>query len=383
MKVKELFIKNKSQFIAFFLVPLISLLFIGSVFGNIFVENIPFGIADLDNSSFSRGIVRQFTIHPGLRIAYYAESEADLESAITSRKVLGGIVIPKGFYRDMLEKKSPKALVLIDGTNMLVGNTLQGYSSAIFGTVSAGLQLNILQGRGMAPAQAKSTLSAFTFIDRVMFEPTLSYQKYLVHLVFLYVVQMVFLSMFLVPHLFAKKESLSRIGLRSREARESAKETVLTIIIAIAVLCVTSFLALLVGGKILHVDSFGSFLEHCALIGIFLVDLTAMGLVFAAITKNLGHFQELYAILSMVFLLSAGIPWPGYMMPKAVSLFVQAFWPLFNVAYPFKALHMKGIGWDLVIPRIGQGLIFAAVWGAIGVALYRRKINSHSQEKQS
>ena len=38
--------------------------------GNLYVENIPLGVVDLDNSSFSRQIIRGLEDHPGFTVQY-------------------------------------------------------------------------------------------------------------------------------------------------------------------------------------------------------------------------------------------------------------------------------------------------------------------------
>ncbi len=86
-------------------------MFLAFVYSKVFILNIPFGVVDHDNSSLSRKIVQQLDTHPGINVKYYTDSEEQLADAIKVRTVNGGIVIPKGFHQDILEKKVPRCFV--------------------------------------------------------------------------------------------------------------------------------------------------------------------------------------------------------------------------------------------------------------------------------
>ena len=157
MRVLRFIARDKKSIISLSLVHIIILIFVCSVFSKIYIENIPFGIADMDNSSLSRTIIQQLKNSPGLNISYYADSQAELEEAIKEKKVNGGIVIPKDFNKDAVRMKSPSLALLIDETNMVVGSNIYAYGNTVIGTVNAGFQLNVFQGKNMLPDIAKKT----------------------------------------------------------------------------------------------------------------------------------------------------------------------------------------------------------------------------------
>lgn len=90
MKFLRLLNEEKKNIISFFAAPIIGILLVSFVYSKVFVENIPFGVVDLDNSSLSRNIVQQLKNHPGLKISYYTDSEVELENAIKKKQVNGG-----------------------------------------------------------------------------------------------------------------------------------------------------------------------------------------------------------------------------------------------------------------------------------------------------
>ena len=107
MRVLRFIARDKKSIVSLSLTHIITVVFVCSIFSKIYVENIPFGIVDMDNSSLSRTIIQQLKNSPGLNISFYADSENELEQAIKEKRVSGGIVIPKDFNKDAVKMKSP------------------------------------------------------------------------------------------------------------------------------------------------------------------------------------------------------------------------------------------------------------------------------------
>lgn len=369
--------QDKKTIIVLILAPIIACLGICFVFSKIYIEEIPFGIVDMDNSSLSNAIVQQFNNHPGLSISYYTDSQADLEEAIKNKKIRGGLIIPQNYYKDVNQLKAPKTLLLIDGTNMVIGNSVQGYCSNILGTFNTQFQLNILEGKNMLPYTAKQAISTFTFSERVLYDPTLSYMRNLIYTIMAFVIQLVYMTFFLVPILIEeKKYYLTNPTISKTEQRDRYYALFKRIFAIIIISYITSFIGLCFAGKFFHVPLRGSILEYFALMAVFLIDLTAIGFVISAFIDDLVYFIEVYAIINLVFMLTSGIALPEYMMPKYFAAIIKSIWPFIYVAIPLKALNLKGIGWHAILPYINGGIVYALFWMPIGVKLYTAKIRS-------
>jgi len=373
MNLSALVRQNRGLLVRMVVLPVALLVVMGFLFSRTYVEHIPFGVVDRDNSSLSRTVVRQFKLHPGFAVQGYYESEAALEDAIRTKKVLGGLIVPPSFYRDLLDHKSPSVLVLLDGTNVIVATIAQGYSSTILGTLNAGFQVTLLEGKGMLPTQTKTSVTSFSFTDRVLFEPTLSYLMYLIYLIFLYTVQTLYFGQFLMPYLMARKAR----WLEGRPAggwASEARDTLALPALVILTLGVSTYLGLVVGFWLFGVHVLGNPLQHLVSIAVFLTGLTGIGLFATAVIRNLRFFLEAYYIFALALVLTSGVAWPASMMPPGFAEVVQIFWPLFNEAYTIKALHLKDLSWDLLVPSIAKGLAYAALWGGLGAWLLARRV---------
>lgn len=374
MKFSRLLKEEKQNIISFILGPIIGILLVSFVYSKVFVENIPFGVVDLDNSSLSRSIIQQLKNHPGLKVNYYTDSEAELENAIKKKQVNGGIVIPEDFSKNLSLKKSPNALILVDGTNMLIGGNALGYSSAVLGTLSAGIQLNVLQGNNLLPATAKSVLGTFSYVERTLYDPQSSYIRNLAYTVVPFSIQMTFLTQFLVPLLIEKKKALSTIKIRSKEGMKNICNILARILLISTIAIISSFIALCIIGKKYSLPLRGDILIYVVLMCLFLINLTAVGLVFSSFINNNVYFFQFYLMSNLVIMMSCGVTYPEYMMPTGFYQIVKAIWPFIHVAIPLKYLNLKGVGWDVIFPYINSGLKYTLFWLPVGLVLYSASI---------
>lgn len=377
--------RDKNSILKSALIPIISIIGICFIFSKIYVQNIPFGIVDLNNSTLSQNIIQQLKNNPGLKISYYTDSENNLEESIKEKKVSGGIIIPKDFNKKAVEMKSPSILLLIDGSNMVIGNNILGYVSTVLGTINAGFQLNVLQRNNMLPYTAEQTLLSFSFSERILYEPQLSYMKYLVYTIMPLTVQLFFFADFLVPLLIKEKSRFALIKTHSKQGLKDIAILSARILIIMGIFIVSSFIGLCAVDKLFGVPMRGSILTYFILMFIFLINLTAMGLIFSSIIENPIYFVEIYGMVYISIMLTSGVPWPEYMMPKPLVMAVQNLWPFMDVALPLKYLNLKGIGWNIIFPYIKNGLYYTLFWLPVGILSYSTSIifKKHRNKKKS
>lgn len=382
MRVLRFIARDKKSIISLSLVHIIIVVFVCSVFSKIYIENIPFGIADMDNSSLSRTIIQQLKNSPGLNISYYADSQAELEEAIKEKKVNGGIVIPKGFNKDAVKMKSPSLALLIDETNMVVGSNIYAYGNTVIGTVNAGFQLNVFQGKNMLPDIAKKTITSFSYGERILYETQLCYMRYLIYTLVPYLIQGTFLMTFLVPALIKNRKKLNLINIKSKGGLRNILILLARILMIMIVTIISSFIGLCILDKYFGLPLRGNIFEYFALMFVFLIDITAMGFFFAAFIDNMIYFVQFFGMINIVTFLTSGVPFPEYMMPGRLSLIIKSLWPFMNVALQFKSLNLKGIGWDIILPYIKNGILYALVWLPIGMGLYFARIGLYKYKNK-
>ena len=89
---------------------------------------------------------------------------------------------------------------------MVGGNALNGCAT-VLSTLSAGTELKILEGSGMNPTSAQTSLGSFTAVDRAVYEPTGGYTPRMMYALMIMLVQQIMLINFVMP-LFTEKNTL-------------------------------------------------------------------------------------------------------------------------------------------------------------------------------
>lgn len=77
--------------------PLFSLVFMATNFGNGRLENLPVGVVDHDNTSASRNIIRKVAATPALSVPHHYANESEARKDVQRKVIYGYLVIPSGF----------------------------------------------------------------------------------------------------------------------------------------------------------------------------------------------------------------------------------------------------------------------------------------------
>ena len=80
--------------VACLVLPLFSLVFMATIFGNEQMKDLPIGIVDEDNTSASRHIVRMVDATPELQVAQHFANEAEARKAMQKKDIYGYLLIP-------------------------------------------------------------------------------------------------------------------------------------------------------------------------------------------------------------------------------------------------------------------------------------------------
>ena len=362
--------EESSSLIKAVISPIFTLFLLSYVWSNVYVENIPFGIVDKDNTSLSRTVIEQLSNSTSLDVNSYFDSESELEQAIKERKVYGGIIIPDNFSIDVSMRKSPKAEIIVDGTNMLIGGNALSGAATVMGTLSAGTELKMLQGNGMYPSQATTALGTFSYEQRILYDPQGSYIRNMAYTIVILVVQMVFLSEFFIPLFIKRKKVFAEIKVNSKEFLFNIIDIISRILLYMLVITAATFIGLCLIKKYYSLPMRGELWIYAVLMIAFILNLVGFGLVFSAILKKMDYFVFAYTICSSPFMITSGVAYPFYMMPETLVSLIKLIVPLAQVAIPLKLLNLKGVGWEIILPYFKESVGYSLLWIPIGLILY-------------
>ncbi|HHW01831.1 MAG TPA: ABC transporter permease [Thermoanaerobacterales bacterium] len=365
MFVDELKSILKQPMIAFiiFAGPVLLTLLFGGVYIHNYLEDIPVAVLDEDNTSLSRNIIRQFDENERFYVKYYCSSRDELKGKIDSREVYMGIYIPRDFYKDINTRKSTSVLILVDGTNMVIGNTAYAAAANIVQTMAAGVQIKLLEASGMLPEEAKKMAMVFQFNDRMLYDPRLTYMNYLI---------LGFVSVFL------QQVMVSSLGLSVIEDRAvlAKGNTFLKLIIKILAFSLFSVPSIFISIGIVHsifkVPVRGDLSIILLMCIAFVFAVSCPTVIIASLTGDKLKFYQLSFMLSLPTFVSSGYVWPKDQMPHALLMIIKALWPLIYFHKPFADVIFKGVPFSAVKSDMIQMLAYTFFWMPVAMWILRK-----------
>ena len=179
--IKELreLLRSRDVIILLALGPIALTILLGGAYVNTYIEDIPIAILDEDNSSMSRMIAEQFDENQRFFVKGYVENTEQLNELIDSKKIYMGVCIPEDLSKNVINGTSSQVLIIVDGTNMVIGNNSYAAATSIIQTIAAGAEIKRLEAKGVIGYNAKNMANPFVFTDRMLYNPNLAYMDYL------------------------------------------------------------------------------------------------------------------------------------------------------------------------------------------------------------
>lgn len=360
-------IKQPFTIFILFAGPILLTLLFGGVYVHNYLEDIPVAVLDEDNSALSRTIIQYFNENERFYIKYYCASKEELKNRIDSRKVYMGLYIPHDFSKDINELRSSSVLILVDGTNMVIGNNAYAAAASIVQTLAAGAQIKLLEAKGMLPGQAENMAMVFRFNDRILYDPRLTYMNYLI---------LGFVAVFL-QQVMVSSLGVSVIDNGEYLANGFTLPKLIIKILTFALCCVPSiFVSIGIAHMFFKVPVRGSLLTVLLMCVAFVFAVSCPSVVLASIVRDKLKLYQLSFMLSVPTFVSSGYVWPMDQMPPALPMVIKVLWPLAFFHKPFTDVIFKGVPFDVVSENIAGMLIYTLCWMPVAVLLLKKRFKA-------
>jgi len=161
--------------------PVLLALSIWWIFSEGIARDLPIGVVDLQQSSLSRKLVREFDATSALQVDVAFKDLAEAKHALTGKEVYAYIVIPKNFDRDIYLAQPPQVSVFYNSQFILVGKLINSAAQQAHGTFNAqvGVVKQLAKGNSTVLSAAAKTLSIRTQITP-LFNKNSNYAQFLV-----------------------------------------------------------------------------------------------------------------------------------------------------------------------------------------------------------
>lgn len=348
-----------------FVLPIVQLVLLGYASSSD-VRNIPLALLDNDRSAESRQLLDSYLASGQFQLEFVVDSEAELTRLIDAGAVKAGLIIPRGYGREIAARQQVSVAFFIDGSDPSVANTALSSARLIGQAHGNALMLETIERRGAINMQAPIDIRT-----RVWYNPDM-------------------LSVyFMIPALIGLILQLQATMLTSGAiVRERERGTIEQLIVTpirpfelmlgktLPYMLVAFFMVievLVVGSFWFKVPIRGNivFLLFASLL--FLLVVLGLGLMISTVASNQQESMLLTiaTILPSVFL--SGFIYPISGLPQwlqAVSYVI----PLSYFIDIVRSTMLKGVGFDVLASKVLILGLFAAVLLIVASLRFKKRL---------
>ncbi len=159
--------------------PLFTLFFMATIFGNGQMENIPIGIVDQDNTATSRDITRRMSAVPTFRVVRHFVDEAEARKAVQQKEIYGYLSIPPRFEQDMISGQDATLNYYYHYALLSVGGELMAAFESSLAPVALSPIVMKAVALGVNEQQIETFLLPVQANNHPIYNPSLDYSVYL------------------------------------------------------------------------------------------------------------------------------------------------------------------------------------------------------------
>ena len=160
-------------------IPLATVLLIWWIFSQIQITDLPIGVMDKDRGPIANTAVRYLEANPNLTIKKLYHSPAAVEAALLQRDIYAMVIIPEDFSRNISSSKPAPIVLQVNAQYGTHSGIIQTSVQSVIGTLSAGVEIQRLVKKGMAPSQAAIAYSPISIQRISLFNAATDYQQFL------------------------------------------------------------------------------------------------------------------------------------------------------------------------------------------------------------
>ena len=173
-------IKSDKLYIAILLLlPILMILFFGTIFYRGTIEGVPIAVVDRDFTPLSRQLLRMVEATSGVDIAYEEVSIFDAERRMLDGDVEAILSIDKGFEDAIYRGERATVGCYLSGANISASGVVSRDIQLAVQTFASGVVLQALQGMGIDYAQAMVDIMPINIQSNIISNPYLNYGYYL------------------------------------------------------------------------------------------------------------------------------------------------------------------------------------------------------------
>lgn len=330
-----IFKKDRRRINFIFGASLAYLFIFGLLYAPHIVKDVPLVIYDEDQSKLSRSLIEALDSSERLFVIGQLASEEEMLAYLKEKRAYAAIHIPPNFTQKVTAGKSSPVLLIADGSNLLITNTITTTIQEIIAAFSQGTSTKLAETAGHLPTMAQGKSAPVQFNLRVLNNPTFSYLNFFVlGLAMAAFQQGIFLP--IAASIISEYQNISEL------AEVHPIQVFIGKLLPYFVLGTLSFLITLqMSIKVFAIPCKGSFLSLFYLAIAFI--LTAMGIssLIASFCKSEITFTKFALTYSIPAFTISGFIWPLQSMDAFNQIFAYTF-PLLYLSDTVRDIMLAG-----------------------------------------
>lgn len=143
-------------------------------------ENMPIAVVDLDQTSISRRLAHEMQATSSVNIRLTTSSYPEARQAMQQGQIYGILVIPEGFYSDLVGMKRPQISFYTTNAYTVGGNTAYKQLLTMVNLTSGAFQREVLRKKGMPDNIIMNRIQPVSISAHMIANPWSNYSIYLV-----------------------------------------------------------------------------------------------------------------------------------------------------------------------------------------------------------
>ena len=355
-------------------IPIGIFFYLGAIYEEGAIENVPIAILDLDHSDLSRKVINNVEASPKLNIIKFLNSNDNLDKIfINHPDIKGFYVIPKNFQKNIFGGAQEKLLVYTNSSNIIYGNLIYKEAATFINTMSAGINLNAFKIQGIPHEKAIKMVMPIKVITKPLYNSYYNYLYYLIPGLTTVLLQMI------VFLLAARSINSEYSNNTFNELLHLCNGSIFKIIVG--KLCAYTLLGFMVAififsvvHPLLGIPSSKSTLPFLWVVLVFVMANALLGIMISTIFKNEAIAMDVSFVYNSPAFVFCGFTFPIMAMPAFNAWYAQLI-PYTHFLHAFlKGMEMNTPFSFLVQPTINLLLFFLVGYMVtISIFMYRNK----------
>ena len=186
-------VSRRIYFATCIVLPLFSIFFMATIFGNGQMENLPIGVVDGDNTATSRQIIRSVEAVPTFQVTKHYANDAEARADVQRKNIYGYLSIPPGFEAKVMDGKEVALTYYYHYALLSVGSEIHGAFETLLQGISVTPIVTKAIALGVNQEEIQSFLLPIATQNHPLFNPDMDYSVYLTHPFFFVFLQVLLL----------------------------------------------------------------------------------------------------------------------------------------------------------------------------------------------